>query len=225
MSRVAERFLKLVRPWLRVVERHPWSHNDIYRGWIVHQARALRTPRPRSALDIGCGTGNLVNRLAAVVDQVTGIEPDPDAGRIATARFADDHRVRILQCPFADRPDESWDLITMVAVLHHLALAETLTAVRSMIKPGGRLVIIGLAKETDRDMPWSIVSVLLNPLMGLILYPRADGSVPAGMTAPARDPQETFDEISQMARRLLPGVRIRRGLFFRYTLVWQSARA
>lgn len=225
MSHATDRCLTLVRPWLRLVDRHPWSHNDIYRGWILRQARKLRTPRPRSALDIGCGTGNLVASLATAVDQVTGLEPDPDAGKIASARFADDHRVRIMRCGFDERPADSWDLITMVAVLHHLPLVETLTAVRSMIKPGGRLVVVGLAQETGGDTPWSIVSVLLNPLMGLILHPRADGSLPAGMTAPARDPQETFDEIGQVARRLLPGVRIRRGLFFRYTLVWQATRS
>lgn len=214
------RFLDLIRPWLRLVERHPWSHNDIYRGWIASQARALRTPRPRTALDVGCGTGNLVARLTSAVDQVTGLEPDSEVGRIAGERFADDHRVRILQRSFDERPEGSWDLVTMVAVLHHLPLAETLAALRSMIKPGGRLVIVGLARETGRDLPWSIASTLLNPLMGLILHPRADGSVPTGMTAPVRDPTQTLDEIRQVADRLLPGVRIRRGLFFRYTLVW-----
>jgi SAM-dependent methyltransferase len=222
MSRPAEVLLQPLRPWLRLVERHPWSHNDIYARWITSQARRIRTPRPRSALDIGCGTGNLAGRLAGVVDQVTGLEPDPEASRIATERFAGDHRVRILSIGFDDRPDGDWDLVTMVAVLHHLPLAETLTAVRSMIKPGGRLVVVGLARETRADAPWSAVSVLLNPLMGLILHPRADGVMPAGMTAPARDPHQTLDEITDIAGRILPGVRIRRGLFFRYTLVWQA---
>jgi len=222
MSRPAEVLLQPLRPWLRLVERHPWSHNDIYGRWITGQARRIRTPRPRSALDIGCGTGNLVVRLAGVLDQVTGLEPDPEASRIAAERSAADPRVRILPVGFDERPDGEWDLITMVAVLHHLPLVETLTAVRSMIKPGGRLVIVGLARETRADALWSIISVLLNPLMGLVLHPRADGVMPAGMTAPARDPKETLDEIRDIAGRILPGVRIRRGLFFRYTLVWQA---
>ena len=222
MSRPTDLILRALRPWLRLVERHPWSHNDIYGRWITGQARRIATPRPRTALDVGCGTGHLVGRLAGVVDQVTGLEPDTETSRIAIQRFADDHRVRILPSGFDDRPEGDWDLITMVAVLHHLPLTETLTAVRSMIKPGGRLVIVGLARETRADAPWSIISVLVNPLMGLILHPRADAAVPAGMTAPARDPRETLDEITEAAGRILPGVRIRRGLFFRYTLVWQA---
>lgn len=134
---VAGRCLKILRPWTSLVVRHPWSHNDAYGWWIAAQARRLRTPRPRSALDIGCGTGNLIARLVGVVDQVTGLEPDPATARVAVERFADDDRVRILQRSFDERPEGSWDLITMVAVLHHLPLEETLVALRPMIKPEG----------------------------------------------------------------------------------------
>lgn len=222
MREVADRFLRVVRPWTSLVGRHPWSHNDAYGWWIAAHARRLRTPHPRSALDVGCGTGNLIARLVSVVDQVTGLEPDPATARVAAARFADDRRVRILQRSFDERPEGSWDLVTMVAVLHHLPLEETLLAIRSMIKPGGPLVVVGLSRETRRDAGWSVVSVLLNPLVGLLVHPRPDGIPPVGMTAPARDPEHTLEEIREVFVRLLPGVRIRRGLFFRYLMTWQA---
>lgn len=63
----------------------------------------------------------------------------------------------------------------MAVVLHHLPLEETLLAVRSMIKPDGRLVVVGLSRETRRDAPWSMASMLLNPLVGLLVHPRPDG--------------------------------------------------
>jgi hypothetical protein len=90
-----------------------------------------------------------------------------------------------------------------------------------MIKPGGRLVIVGLSRETRADVLWSMMSVLLNPLIGLLSHRRSDGSPPVGITAPIADPKETLHEIRQVVRRLLPGARVRRGLFRRYTLVWQ----
>ncbi|MCC2030108.1 hypothetical protein KEC56_11380 [Microbacterium sp. YMB-B2] len=40
------------------------------------------------------------------------------------------------------------------------------------------------------------------------------------MTAPAREPSETSDQIASVASEILPGVRMRRGLFWRYTAVW-----
>lgn len=40
------------------------------------------------------------------------------------------------------------------------------------------------------------------------------------MTAPTSEPTETFEQIASIAREMLPGVKIRRGLFWRYTAVW-----
>lgn len=42
----------------------------------------------------------------------------------------------------------------------------------------------------------------------------------ASMTAPTREPSETFEQIASVASEILPGVRMRRGLFWRYTAVW-----
>lgn len=220
MVNAVERCQRVLAPWTRLTTRHPWSHNDAYGWWIALHGRRLRTGRPRSALDIGCGTGNLLARLAGVVDQVTGIEPDAATADAAVASFSDDPRVRVIRGTFDDRPPGEWDLVTLVAVLHHLPLEATLRSLRTMIKPGGRLVVVGLSRETRRDLPWSVVSVLLNPLIGLIVHPRADGVLPTGMTAPVAEPRETFEQIRDAARAVLPGVQIRRGPFFRYRLTW-----
>jgi hypothetical protein len=43
-----------------------------------------------------------------------------------------------------------------------------------------------------------------------------------GPGAPIMDPQMTWAEVRATARRLLPGVRYRRHLLFRYSLVWRK---
>ncbi|WP_457962511.1 methyltransferase domain-containing protein [Arthrobacter sp. D1-29] len=53
--------------------RHPWSHNDFYSPWVLRQAAQGAR---HSALDIGCGSGNLVGRLRTRFRHVTGIEPE-----------------------------------------------------------------------------------------------------------------------------------------------------
>ncbi|SNX88639.1 hypothetical protein SAMN06272735_9118 [Streptomyces sp. TLI_55] len=40
------------------------------------------------------------------------------------------------------------------------------------------------------------------------------------MTAPTRPADMTFDDIVRETRNVLPGARLRRHLFWRYTLVW-----
>lgn len=47
-------------------------------------------------------------------------------------------------------------------------------------------------------------------------------SRPVSMTAVTLPPEMTFAEIRREAVRVLPGARLRRRLFWRYTLVWRS---
>lgn len=53
--------------------RHPWSHNDHYGRWVLRNLRGVRSGR---ALDVGSGTGNLIDLLRRRFDVVVGVEPD-----------------------------------------------------------------------------------------------------------------------------------------------------
>ena len=50
----------------RLNARHPWSHNDYFHSWIL----ANLPDRRRTALDVGCGRGELVSVLAPRFEQV-----------------------------------------------------------------------------------------------------------------------------------------------------------
>lgn len=65
------------------------------------------------------------------------------------------------------------------------------------------------------------MSAPLNLLVGLVKHPHRARQGDAGMDAPGmpvRDPRRSVDEIRRTARALLPGVRVRRRLLFRYAL-------
>lgn len=159
----------------------------------------------------------------------------------AAARFAADGRARVRELTFADvRPPEDldgYDAITTVAVLHHLDLGAALGHARELLAPGGRLLVVGLARVgSRRDVAVDLVSAVVNPVVGLVKHPRAVRAAPddgtsddrrAAGSAPemvVRDATETFDEVARVARSVLPGARLRRRLFFRYTLEWTAPR-
>ena len=49
----------LVAALNRFNQRHPWSHNDRFHGWVLR-----RLPRRReTALEVGCGRGELAVRV------------------------------------------------------------------------------------------------------------------------------------------------------------------
>lgn len=205
----------------RFNRRHPWNHNDHYGPWVARQVAASGA---RDVLDVGCGTGNLAARLRRHAATVTGLEPDPATARAAAERFADDPAVTVVQTDFAGRdPLRRWDAVTLVAVLHHLPLLPTLRALRGCLAPGGRLVIVGCHREAGpADLLVALPAMIANPVMGLIKHPARADAPPTHMTAPTADPQETLADIRAAAALELPGARIRRRLFWRYTLVYDA---
>lgn len=196
--------------------RHPWSHNDHFHGWILR-----RLPdRRRRAIDIGCGRGGLLTRLAPRFDHVLGTDSDTEMRDRAAARCAGLPNVTVVDTALAElRPGA--DLITLVAVLHHLDLDDTLARVPHLLAPGGRLLVVGLAPPaTPRDLLWHLASAVANPLIGLVKHPRPErsGRQPPGF--PVADPTVPVDEIRASAESLLPGASLKRRLAFRYTLEW-----
>lgn len=200
---------------------HPWDHNAHYHSWILRQLPRKRLGR---VLDVGCGSGDLVRLLAGRADAVLGIDADPEIVDRARELTSSADPVTYLVADAPDGiPDGPYDAITCVAVLHHLPLAETLARFRRQLAPGGALVVVGPARE---DSPighlLSAASIPLNPGMGWIKNRGRAGARPVSMTARTRAAETGYAEIVREARRILPGVRVRRRLFWRYTLVWRA---
>lgn len=223
--------LASARRWLdRVNARRPWDHNEYFHGWILRNLPARR----RTAVDVGCGTGVLAGKLAPHFAHVTGIDADAGMAAAATARLAHDAKVTIRHCCFEQfapaAGDREADLITMAAALHHLDLDDTLGRVPALLAPGGRLLVVGLARVNSLpDLAVDLISSAANPVMGLIRNPRtarqAEVSAVGQPVMPVRDPATTLAQITATARALLPGATVRRRLFFRYTLRWDKPPA
>ena len=196
--------------------RHPWSHNDHFHGWILRHLPRRRT----SALDVGCGRGGLVARLAGEFASVAGIDPDAEMVAASRHRLAGRPHVTIGQESLLETTGR-FDLVTMVASLHHLPLEEALRHAAGLLAPGGRLLVVGLAQVGSRwDVAYDSASLLLNPLVGLVKHPRAERGGPQPPDLPVRDPAESYAETRAVVQRLLPGARMRHRLFFRYTMAW-----
>ncbi len=100
-------------------------------------------PRGR-ALDVGCGTGVLAQRLADAGYEMTGVDPSAGMLDVLRARAA---QVRAVQgsgpaLPFAS---DSFELVLTVAVMHHIAdpadIRRTLSEMVRVVRPGGSILI------------------------------------------------------------------------------------
>ena len=195
----------------RFNQARPWSHNNHYHRWILRRLPA----RFGTALDVGCGSGDLVRLLATRAGSVVGVDKNAEiighAPELPNARYVTGDALSM--------PDARYDVITAVASLHHMPLEQALTTFRRWLAPGGTLVVVGLSTRTLADYLLMPVTTPANMLVSLY---HGKGSRPVAMSAPVRDPTHTLAEIRAMARQHLPGARIRRRLFFRYSLVFRA---
>ena len=197
-----------------------WNHNTAFHGELVADA-ARRGGR---ALDVGCGEGLLVQRLAAVCEEAVGIETDPATVERARARLAGVRGAVVRRADVLDPALRGevgvFRTVTCVAVLHHLPLEEGLRALSGFVAPGGRLCVIGLAAdEGPGDRALSALSVLPNWVASRWHREVRDIGVPV---AP---PRESLREIRAVAARVLPGCRLRRRMYWRYRLTWDRPGA
>jgi len=109
----------------------------------VHDLALAALPREQlgRVLDVGCGDGAFAARVAARGARVTGVDPAPTA--LARARSA--HPELELVTPATDGglpfPDGSFDAVTCVNVLQHVADTQALMSeMRRVLAPGGVLV-------------------------------------------------------------------------------------
>ena len=117
-----------------------WNHNSAYHPWILRQ---IAGRSGLAALDVGCGEGLLLQRLSPHCTTLVGIDPDPSSIARARRRLP---QVTLLTQLFDDlSTDQSFDLITMVASLHHMELEPTLHKVRQLLRPGGQFLVVGLS--------------------------------------------------------------------------------
>ena len=94
-------------------------------------------PKPGKILDIGCATGEFLEKYQKHLWQCTGVEVAEKAGQIASAK-----NIKVFQSVHEIPDTEKFDLITMWHVLEHVHdLNETIGKIGKLIKKDGILVI------------------------------------------------------------------------------------
>lgn len=200
----------------RLNARHPWSHNDHFHSWILANLPDQR----RAALDVGCGRGELLTVLSPHFTSVEGADLDATMRAQAARRCAGLGNVTIDDERWTDIPGP-FDLLTMIAVLHHLDVADALHDVRRLLAPGGRFLGVGLA--VPRSLPdhlWDLASAVTNPLIGYVKHPWPSPNGKQPPPFPVQDPTLTFNELRELLSNIMPGARMRHHLAFRHTITW-----
>jgi SAM-dependent methyltransferase len=187
----------------------PWNHNIHYHPLILGAV----PDGCQRALDVGCGEGALARELRRKVPHVVAI--DRDVPVIGRARRHDGGVAYVVGDFLAPgfRPG-SFDVIVSVAALHHMDPAAALRRMRELLRPGGILAVVGLARSRVRDLPADAAATVA---YRVLLVGKSLQKVNAPTIWP---PPQTYAQMRRIAAQVLPGVRYRRHLLWRYSLIW-----
>lgn len=108
-------------------------------GLFVERARLAPG---REALELGCGTGVFLERVAHSGASIVGIDLSPELLARARGRLNGLTNVRLARgdaeaLPF---PEARFDVVYGSSVLHHLELEAALREAHRVLRPGGRIV-------------------------------------------------------------------------------------
>jgi SAM-dependent methyltransferase len=190
-----------------------WNHNTAFHAEILRRCDQT----VGDVLDIGCGDGLLLARTANRGRHVVGIEPDPQAAEQARRRCADLTNVTLIERTFdeASLDESSFGFVALVATLHHMDTSAVLHRCVRLLHPGGRLYVLGLTRIASRtDLAFALASIPRARAVGAMRNEHWPDGVPT------TEPSETLTDIRDQARVLLPGARLRRRAYYRYSLEW-----
>ncbi|MGI9005922.1 MAG: class I SAM-dependent methyltransferase [Streptosporangiaceae bacterium] len=204
-----------------------WNHNVYY-----HRLLLRYLPRPcKEALDVGCGAGAFAVELAKRAEHVDALDRSPamieEAERVVppnvTCILAD-----VLQVPLAAA---RYDAIVSISALHHAPLEEVLPRLAGALRPGGVLAAVALPRtDLPRELLTELAATVGHRVLGAVFasaraagyrrwYPR---ELNRSIMPVVLDPSLTTRQVRQQVSALLPGARVRRLIFWRYSLLWRK---
>lgn len=119
-------------------ERRPWNPY-----WYVFECAKQRYDAgARQLLDFGCGVGNNAVLFATLGYEVRGFDVSPGAIEIAERLAAHHHLAHrthfsVQPSEHLDYPDEFFDVVVGIDILHHVEIVPSIAEALRVLKPGG----------------------------------------------------------------------------------------
>lgn len=143
-----------------------------YDGWLyawtldpllsrLHQYVADQVQPTARVLDVGCGTGDLVWRLAPKAEEVVGLELSPAMVEYANERLSETPLPNVsfvlgdATRALAHLPDGHFDLATAVLVLHEMPAEAQTPVLAEVTRVARRLLCV----DFRAPMPWGLAGV------------------------------------------------------------------
>jgi 2-polyprenyl-3-methyl-5-hydroxy-6-metoxy-1,4-benzoquinol methylase len=130
-----------INPSMFIKYEHPHQMWD----WRQRAARLLGDVAGKDLLDYGCGMGEESTYFAKLGARVKAMDISPKGVEITHKRAAFNGltvEAQQMNALALEYPDESFDMVHGLGILHHIGLREGLAEVRRVLRPGGAAVFL-----------------------------------------------------------------------------------
>lgn len=148
---ITERKTRMQRFFNDIAEQWDSLKQDVLGGFDLNEKILENVEDSDVAVDLGCGTGELIIALAAKSTRIIGVDSSPNMlkqARMKTASIDDRVDLRLGEMEHLPIRDGEADLAVASMVLHHLvAPAAGIREIYRILKPGGKLLIADFEKH------------------------------------------------------------------------------
>lgn len=206
------------------IEERKWEHNNHYHKYLMKNM----PNNCEKALEIGSGKG-LFSRLMAK-DFKKVIAVDFSEGMIekakATSKDYKNIEYRLEDITRHDFKNNKYDCIVSIATMHHLPFREMLIKAKEGLKDNGVFMVLDLyERKTIKDYLISLFAAPVNIIFMLFKNRSLRASEEerkAWEEHSKNDVYMTFKDIKTICEKVMPGAKVRRQLFWRYSIVWRK---
>jgi len=194
-----------------------WNHNTHYHKLLLREL----PNQSCSALDIGSGSGLFSFKLSSAFKEVFSLEPDEASCEYSQTRYESQSNMSFINNSFMeyDFKNQRFDYISAIASIHHMEFETSLEKMKMLLKPGGKIAVLGLYKESSlSDLLISLVAILPNLIMNTLSRQKKERDCEMITSLP----EMTIREIKQVSHGVLENCHFRRHLFWRYSLVYKK---
>ena len=201
-----------------------WDHNQQYQKYLLNNLSKCG-----SVLDVGCGTGGLTKILSKYADKVIGIDVSPNMIATAEARNTSSNIEYLVTDveSYLDELSSKFDAIICIAALHHMNEESALRKMKNHLNKNGKILILDLYKQNSAvDYLLSGIATAINPFKLLIKRGIIQVTIEereAWKDHFQFDEYKTIDALREIGRRVFGEIRIRRHLFWRYSMIYTKA--
>ena len=209
---------------LALYDRDEWNHNNHYHRFLLRQLPS----KCQTVLDLGCGTGEFSRLLAERADRVIAIDFSPNSIKIAKQRSQQFNNIdyRVADISQEDFPAKRFEAIVSIATFHHLSIEQLVPKLEAALKPEGVLIVLDLFEH--HNFVDTLSDAIAVPLNWWFLktknkhFPPNPNAVALMREHLSTDKYLNFSEAKKIYTSLLKNAKVRRHLFWRYSVVWQK---